>query len=78
MLTATCGLDQSASRLKKNTRQRAYRARQRRREFIAPVAVDDAILGFLVKSRWLHESDVGNAKRIGEAIRDLLQTSARV
>jgi hypothetical protein len=42
------------------------------------VPVDDAILGFLVRNRWLHEADASNSGKVAEAIRDLLQTSARV
>jgi hypothetical protein len=71
-------LDRSADRLRKNARQRAYRSRQRRGEFCASVRIDAAILNFLTRSRWLAETDVRKRKKIGEAIRDLLETSSRV
>jgi hypothetical protein len=67
-----------ARRLKKTARQAAYRERQRRHEFIALVPVNEAILGFLVRNRWLSERDSHDAGRVSAAIRDLLKTSARV
>jgi hypothetical protein len=59
-------------------RQRTYRQRQARGEFYALVPVDAAILDFLQKSRWLNEADMSDRKRVGAAIRDLLETSSRV
>jgi hypothetical protein len=35
-------------------------------------------LDFLTRSRWLHEADMGKPKMIAEAVRDLLETSAKI
>jgi hypothetical protein len=67
-----------ARRLKKNARQQSYRERQRRHEIVVLVPVDEAILGYLVRLRWLNEVEAGCPKKIAAAIRELLKTSARV
>jgi hypothetical protein len=73
-------LDRFANRRKrqKNERQRAFRARQARGEFVAPVLIDQAILGFLVRNRWLAERDSNEPKRVAEAVRSLLELSAKI
>jgi hypothetical protein len=68
----------SSARRAKATRQAAYRARQARGEFLAPVPVDAAILGFLTRHRWLDERDAHDAKKVAEAIVDLLKLSAKI
>jgi hypothetical protein len=71
-------LDRSNHKIRQRERQRAYRDRLRRREFCAVVPVNDAVLNFLARNRWLHERDAHDAKRVGEAIRALLELSSRV
>jgi hypothetical protein len=67
-----------ARRIKKNARQAAYRERQRKGEFIAAVPIDAAILGFLTRARWLDEADAGWPQKIAEAVRSLLELSAKI
>jgi hypothetical protein len=65
-------------RRQKNERQRRFRQRQACGQFVAPVLIDDAILGFLVRSRWLDERDSNEPKRVAEAVRSLLELSAKI
>jgi hypothetical protein len=67
-----------ASRRKKTARQRTYRQRQRRHEFVAPVPVSEAALDFLARNRWLSERDSHDPKRVAAAIQSLLETSAKI
>jgi hypothetical protein len=42
------------------------------------VLIDHAILAFLIKSRWLAERDSHEPKRVAEAVRSLLELSAKI
>jgi hypothetical protein len=68
----------SANRIKKNARQARYRARQCRGEFCVTIPISAGVLDFLTRSRWLHEADMGKPKMIAEAVRSLLEVSAKI
>jgi hypothetical protein len=65
---------QAARRLE---RQRAWRARVRAGVVLVPVAVDAAILEFLIQLHWLEEQDAGDKRAVGAAIARLLADTAR-
>jgi hypothetical protein len=67
-----------ARQSKKTARQRTYRMRQAHGEFCAPVPINAAILNFLTRNRWLNEADACERKKVGEAVRSLLELSAKI
>ena len=58
-------------------RQRRRRARARRCEVVAPVAVGPSILDALIELHWLAECEAASRDKIGDAITAMLTDLAR-
>ena len=56
---------------------RAYRARQRAGEAVAPVRYNGRILNGLIRSRWLDPADCGDRRLVAEAIHRMLSEAFR-
>jgi hypothetical protein len=57
-------------------KQRRYRLRLAKHQIVTPVDIDERIISFLVKMRWLAEPDACRRARIGDAIRRLIEEAA--
>lgn len=62
----------------KSLRNRRYYARKRHGITVVRLDADFRVVDFLVKARWLNATDAHDAAKIGEAIRALLETSAKI
>jgi hypothetical protein len=66
-----------SERLRHTRRQRAYRARMRNGQMVAPVEVGADILDLLVRLRWLDDRLAGDRIAVGQAITRMLLDAAR-
>jgi len=66
------------NRTKASGRSARYRARRRQGQFCVSVEVDAAVLDLLERLRWLDARDSHDAKTVAEAIRCLLELSAKI
>jgi hypothetical protein len=67
----------SKDRGKANRWQADYRARQRNGRIVAPVEADADVVGFLIRTKWLAESDAHDRRAIGRAITAVMKDAAK-
>jgi hypothetical protein len=59
-------------------RNRRYLCRKKNRVTCANVEVSELVIDFFERARWLRGADVHDASKIGEAIKGLLELSAKI